>query len=331
VLTKDEKDYLSKIPAGKKVSVNPFNPRTTTIAEEIITSVKNIYPHLEVIHMGASALGISGQNDIDIYAFSDPKNFDEYLPDQVKLFGEPLHKHETFYEWKFKKEGFDIEFYLTAKDSKTMKRQIAVFEVLKNNKDLLKKYEKLKASMNGKSFREYQEKKYEFYNLILCSSRVGDAINFLIKSINTTGHNPKPVIFHSLKVAMNLLNLGYGESIVVAALLHDLIEDSDVKYEDIKEKFSKSIADLVSALSFDLTIVDRNERDRHETDKAVKFGRSALIIKAADFIDNSYFYHLTEKELYNHLLDKLNYFLEVSKPIIGSEIVYKKLKELPIK
>jgi GrpB-like predicted nucleotidyltransferase (UPF0157 family) len=167
MLTSDEIDYLSKISADKKVYIYPFDPKVVNIAENLIQSINNIYSNLEVKHMGASALEISGQNDIDIYAFSDPKDFDKFLPGLIKFLGEPLHRHETFCEWKFKKDGFDIEFYLTEKDSKTMQRQIRVFETLKNNPELLKEYEELKSSMNRKSFKEYQEKKYEFYHRIL--------------------------------------------------------------------------------------------------------------------------------------------------------------------
>ncbi|MCX6705617.1 MAG: HAD-IA family hydrolase [Candidatus Woesebacteria bacterium] len=167
MLTKDELDFLNKIPADKKVNFHSFDPKVVRMAEDLIQSISNIFPDLEVKHMGASALGISGQNDIDIYAFSEPKDFEKFLPGLVKLFEKPLHRHETFIEWKFKREEFDVEFYLTTKDSKTMKKQLMVFQTLKNNKDLLKEYEKLKESMNEKSFREYQEKKYEFYHRIL--------------------------------------------------------------------------------------------------------------------------------------------------------------------
>lgn len=169
MLTPDEKDYLSKIPADRIVNIYPYNPKAEGVANEIISSVKQLNSSLEIKHMGASALEISGQNDLDIYVFSDPKDFNKYLPGLIKFFGEPLHKHETFCEWKFQKEGFDIELYLTAKDSKTIQKQIKVFEILKNNPNLLKEYERLKESMNGKSFREYQEKKYEFYHSILDS------------------------------------------------------------------------------------------------------------------------------------------------------------------
>jgi len=167
MFTPDEIDYLNKIPKSKIVKIYPYNPISVIIAKEIIASVKNIYPDLDVKHMGASALKISGQQDLDIYAFSTPADFRKYLPDLIKLFGKPLHKHETFCEWKFQKDKFYIEFYLTAKDSPTMQKQIKVFEILNNNPDLLKEYEDLKSSMNGKSFKEYQEKKYRFYHKIL--------------------------------------------------------------------------------------------------------------------------------------------------------------------
>ena len=163
MLTPGEIDYLNKIPKDKKVKVYPFDPKATEVAEETANSIHKIHPDLEIKHMGASALKISGQNDIDIYALSNSKHFDKYLPRLVKLFGEPLHKHKTFVEWKFKKSGFDIEFYLT----EPPKEHIKIFESLKSNPDLLKEYEALKESMNGKSFREYQEKKYEFYHRIL--------------------------------------------------------------------------------------------------------------------------------------------------------------------
>lgn len=167
MLTKGEESFINKISHEKTVKILPFNKRVTRIADEIINLIKNVYPNLKVIHMGASALEISGQNDIDIYAFSSPSNFDMYLPGLTKLFGKPFGIHETFIEWNFCRNNYDVELYLTMQDSRTMIKQLAVFEILKNNMKLLKKYEKLKSEMNGKSLREYQRMKYEFYNKIL--------------------------------------------------------------------------------------------------------------------------------------------------------------------
>ncbi len=167
MLTKDQKNYLKKIPSDKKVKIYPFSNTATKTAEKIIGSVKEIYPNLEINQMGASALGISGQKELDVYAYSNPSDFNKYLPGLIRLLGKPLNRHNTFVEWKSNKNGFEVEFYLTAPDSETMKQQIMVFEILRANKRLLKEYQELKSRMNGESLRKYQKKKYEFYNKIL--------------------------------------------------------------------------------------------------------------------------------------------------------------------
>lgn len=167
MISEEEKTFLKTIPASKKVFIKPFNPKIKEISEEIISKIRNLFPALKVLYMGASSLGISGQNDIDIYTLSNPKNFNKYLPELIKIFGKPLHKHDKSIEWKFKRSGFDVEFYLTDPKSPSVQRQIQIFNILKSNKKLLKEYENLKLSFNGKSFRDYQKAKYEFYNRIL--------------------------------------------------------------------------------------------------------------------------------------------------------------------
>ncbi len=167
MLTKEEKDYLSKINPNKKVSIYPFDPKGKALGETIVKQIKNHFPNLEVLFMGSVALGISGQKDIDIYALAYPKDFGKYLPIFEKLFGKVdkqwKYVKKTFVEWKFKKDGYEIEIYLT----EPPERQIRVYEILKSNKELLKEYQKLKLEFNGKSFRDYQKAKYEFYNKIL--------------------------------------------------------------------------------------------------------------------------------------------------------------------
>lgn len=167
MLLPNEEGYIQAIPEDKIVSIKPFDPKLTETAEEIILQVNTIFPSLEVMHMGASALGISGQNDLDLYMFSSPQNFERYLDVLIKIFGNPRSKKEDSVGWKFTKNGFDVELYLTDPDSEPMKRQIGVYQGLKNSPELLREYEVLKEKMNGKSFREYQKKKYEFYHKIL--------------------------------------------------------------------------------------------------------------------------------------------------------------------
>ena len=167
MLLEDEKKYIKTIPKGKVVKIFPFSSRATELADKIIQKVKGVCPRLKVVHMGASGLGISGQRDLDIYSLSSPQNFSQYLPKLIKLFGKPQSQKKDSIAWEFKQDGYQVEFYLTNPKSSSMKRQIAVFKVLKDNKKVLKQYERLKEGMDGKSFRDYQRKKYEFYHRML--------------------------------------------------------------------------------------------------------------------------------------------------------------------
>jgi len=152
------------------------------------------------------------------------------------------------------------------------------------------------------------------------------AIFYLVESVNNLGHNPKPVILHSLKMAIFLLNYGYNQDIIIVAILHDLLEDTDVSYSNIKENFGGKIADMVKVLSFDTNIKNKKERERIEIDKAIDYGKEVMVIKAADFIDNSYFYYLTKDDcVYKWLIEKFRYFVEKSKDDLKDEPIWENL------
>ena len=59
----------------------------------------------------------------------------------------------------------------------------------------------------------------------------------------------KPYISHPVEVALILAELGFGENVVSAALLHDVVEDCGFTYEDIKTQFNEEVADLVDCVS----------------------------------------------------------------------------------
>jgi len=55
----------------------------------------------------------------------------------------------------------------------------------------------------------------------------------------------EPYIIHPLSVAETLVDASMDVDCVIAALLHDTIEDTDVSYADISDKFGATVADLV--------------------------------------------------------------------------------------
>lgn len=152
------------------------------------------------------------------------------------------------------------------------------------------------------------------------------AIQYLVHSFENSGDNPKPVILHSIRVGMNLYHRGYKRCIVISALLHDLLEDTDVTSEKIRSKFGKEVANVVEATSFDDDIDDYIERSFDIYSRCFNLGREAVIVKAADILDNSDYYGLGDsEELQKNQLHKMKYFIDESEPYIGNEDIYHKL------
>ncbi|MFZ5932531.1 MAG: rRNA adenine N-6-methyltransferase family protein [Patescibacteria group bacterium] len=70
MITKNEEKYLAKIPSSKKVSIKPFDRQAKKAGELLVSKVKKALSRSKILFMGATALGIAGQNDIDIYVLS---------------------------------------------------------------------------------------------------------------------------------------------------------------------------------------------------------------------------------------------------------------------
>lgn len=96
-----------------------------------------------------------------------------------------------------------------------------------------------------------------------------------------------PYASHPMRVAM-LVATVFGiddERILAAAVMHDLIEDTTVDYDEIAEQFDTEIADWVAAVSKDMRLP--NQRREAEYDKALgQAPWQARLIKLGDVYDN---------------------------------------------
>lgn len=100
------------------------------------------------------------------------------------------------------------------------------------------------------------------------------------------GSGGLPYIEHPRMVAATLAARDYGEATLAAALLHDVVEDSDTTVEDLRGEFGDPVADLVAALSDDESIESyRDRKDEHRGRVAAVDG-DALAIYAADKLTN---------------------------------------------
>lgn len=154
------------------------------------------------------------------------------------------------------------------------------------------------------------------------------AILFLVHQVEDSGNNSKPVIFHSTRVGIYLSYQGYSRDMVIAGILHDLLEDTITNEDEISRNFGKKVTELVKAVSFDKDIFDKKIRYDQTFSRSLKAGKDALVIKAADILDNSYYYGFTDsRESYEWLVSgKLKHFVENTKGIIGREKVWQELK-----
>ena len=63
-------------------------------------------------------------------------------------------------------------------------------------------------------------------------------------------HSGEPYILHPIAVAKIVISeLGLGSTSICAALLHDVVEDTDYTHEDIKSAFGEKIASIVEGLT----------------------------------------------------------------------------------
>jgi guanosine-3',5'-bis(diphosphate) 3'-pyrophosphohydrolase len=101
-----------------------------------------------------------------------------------------------------------------------------------------------------------------------------------------TGSGGLPYIEHPRMVAATLAERDYPDEILAAALLHDVVEDSDTTVEELRADFGEEIAGLVAALSDDESIESYRERKDEHRSRVVRADGDALPIYAADKLAN---------------------------------------------
>ena len=101
------------------------------------------------------------------------------------------------------------------------------------------------------------------------------------------GAAQEPYINHLLEVASLVADATDGKDpdLVIAALLHDAIEDQEVPREMIAEAFGEEVAALVEEVTDDKSL-EKSERKRKQVEHASSKSGRAKIIKLADKTSN---------------------------------------------
>ncbi|MBO4244853.1 MAG: bifunctional (p)ppGpp synthetase/guanosine-3',5'-bis(diphosphate) 3'-pyrophosphohydrolase [Bacteroidales bacterium] len=109
--------------------------------------------------------------------------------------------------------------------------------------------------------------------------------------VRRKGGNHDPYITHPVAVATITANeIGLGVSAVIAALLHDVVEDTEYTSEDIKNRYGESIANIVDGLTKITNVYDAKQNVQAATFKKMLLGiphdPRVAFVKIADRLHN---------------------------------------------
>lgn len=101
-------------------------------------------------------------------------------------------------------------------------------------------------------------------------------------------HVDEPYVAHPIRVAHRVAERTMDPHVIAAALLHDVVEDTDTTLDELGDVFGYRIHDMVEALTNVPRQPGINRAQRRKIDHAriAAAGRDVQLIKAADIMDN---------------------------------------------
>ena len=139
----------------------------------------------------------------------------------------------------------------------------------------------------------------EVINEVKKHNRKADT-KLILKAYNYANDNHKgqlrksgePYIIHPLQVAYILATIELDESTICAALLHDVVEDTEITHQDIINEFGQEIADMVEGvtklgkLQQYTTVQEQQVEDYRKMFLAMGKDIRVILIKLADRLHN---------------------------------------------
>ena len=101
------------------------------------------------------------------------------------------------------------------------------------------------------------------------------------------GADQTPYINHPIEVANILLNEAAvsDETVLIAALLHDTVEDTEATLEEIEQRFGKAVSEVVAEVTDDKSLT-KAARKQRQIDHAPGLSDRARLLKIADKTSN---------------------------------------------
>jgi|TARA_B100000212_G_scaffold139354_1_gene105013 (p)ppGpp synthase/HD superfamily hydrolase len=137
-----------------------------------------------------------------------------------------------------------------------------------------------------------------------------------------------PYIVHPIEVATIVQSVDHTDEMIAAALLHDVVEDTEYTVADISKEVSPKVAELVEGLTDVSKPEDGNRKTRKAMDKDHLAKQSAEVqtIKLADVISNSQDIKANDPSFAKVYIEEMKALLEVLDK--GDKTLYAKAKEI---
>ncbi len=166
---------------------------------------------------------------------------------------------------------------------------------------------------------------------IVAAYEVADAAHADVK--RSSG---EPYITHPIAVACILLEFCMDTDTLVAALLHDVVEDTDTSLEFIKKKFGEDVANLVDGVTkIGQVPLNTKEEQQAENIRKILMAMSkdirVIIIKLADRLHNmrTIMYRPPEKQR-KKALETMNFYAPIAHRL-GMSAVKEEMEDISIK
>lgn len=169
MLREDQKKWINHLSDDSKIKIVSFDPSSQEKFEKVKLLIQSkLGSEIQIEHRGATSLGISGQDEIDIYIPVLPDEFNKYINLLTELFGEP-RSHYAIERARFviTEAGKHIDVFLINKEGVGWIDGLRFENYLEEHPQALEEYRKLKESGDGLSTREYYRRKIEYINDIL--------------------------------------------------------------------------------------------------------------------------------------------------------------------
>ena len=172
MLTEEQEEWINHLSDTDHVSVVPFDQHCEAEFTKIKKAIQDVVGNQQaVLHRGASALGISGQDEIDVYVPVGEEDFDNTAKALARAFGEPQsHYPQKRARFSVRLEGKRIDIFVINKHDDDWKNSERFYYFLQSHKDVLEAYRKLKEDAAGQSVRDYYRTKIIFINDVLAQS-----------------------------------------------------------------------------------------------------------------------------------------------------------------